>query len=112
MTAPALVLRGDLPPDAPNIGRRTVSTRLTPPEYSFVVGLAAKDHVSVNRLMRSWVQERMRLNEGMPEDVKLWLLAMAAQQGYPGDWERALHETVRHLATYYPEGVRLHPDPE
>lgn len=110
MTAPALRLRGTIPPDAPKIGRVTVTTRLTPPEYAFVQHVAAKDHISVNRLVRSWVQERMRLDDGLPDDVKLWLLAMAAQQGYPGDWERALIATVRHLASHYPEGVRLDDD--
>ena len=83
MSAPALVLRGDLPPDAPSIGRVTVTTRLTPPEYAYVQRLAEKHRWSVNKLIRSWVQERMRLAEGLPDDVRLWLLAMAARPGSP-----------------------------
>lgn len=108
MSDDVLDLDASAPPDRPlYIGSTMIGTRIEKPLAAWVRSQAEIAHTTVGGWLRDLI-ERERSSEGLPLDVREWLLKQAAQCGCPGDSEQALIEVVRHLARKWPNGGRLH----
>lgn len=99
-------LDADPPPRSPQMIRRGhVSVRMPPSLLAWIVEQARVERATVN----GWIVAALARarDESLPVDVRDWLAAQAAQCGCPGDLDKALTLTVRHLAERWPHGGRL-----